>query len=92
MAFHKILDSDVDRLTAMAIRGVNAFITLYDDERDEPASTTLELGAGPAPRKARRNVMPAAGMPAAGMPAAGMPAAGMPAAGKPAAKSRRAKR
>lgn len=46
MAFRQILDSDVDRLTAMAIQGVNAFITLYEDERESA------VGVAPAKRRA----------------------------------------
>lgn len=48
MAFRQILDSDVDRLTAMAIQGVNAFITMYDEEREVTAGIR-----SPARRPAR---------------------------------------
>jgi hypothetical protein len=43
MAIHKAIDSDVDRITQFALRGVNAFIAMYQD--DEPG-----IAAGPAPR------------------------------------------
>lgn len=57
MAFRQILDSDVDRLTAMAIQGVNAFITMYDEEREVaagPARKVAAKRAAPAKKSARR--------------------------------------
>ena len=54
MAIHKAIDSGVDRITHMALRGVNAFMTMYQD--DEPA-----IAAGPAPK---RTTKPAARKPA----------------------------
>lgn len=48
MAFKNVLDSDVDRLTMYAIRGVNSFIELYEEERGEEQ----RLAAGPvSPRR-----------------------------------------
>jgi hypothetical protein len=47
MALNNVLDSDVDRLTMYAIRGVNAFIALYEDERPEESA----IAAGPVARR-----------------------------------------
>lgn len=53
MIYQQILDSDVDRLTDLAIQGVNAFITMYADENDEPFPERLVAHA-----TARGRVMP----------------------------------
>lgn len=58
MAIHKAIDSDVDRITQFALRGVSSFISMYHD--DEPA-----VAAGPVPRaRATEPARPAAKRPA----------------------------
>lgn len=47
MAIHKAIDSDVDRITQFALRGVTSFIAMYQD--DEPATPARRAAAGPAP-------------------------------------------
>lgn len=55
MAIHKAIDSDVDRITQFALRGVSSFIAMYQD--DEPA-TPARTAAGPAQRVAARPAAP----------------------------------
>lgn len=56
MAIRNVLDSDVDRMTSLAIQGVTAFIALYEEERvgEEP-----RVASGPvsAPSKRRPTAM-----------------------------------
>ena len=60
MAIRTGLDSDVDQITAFAIQGVNAFIALYEDERNgEPprvaAGTLTRPSARRAPSRAAKS-------------------------------------
>ena len=51
MTFRNVLDSDVDRITAFAIQGVESFIALYEDERP---TSEARVAAGPTPRTVTR--------------------------------------
>lgn len=75
MAFRMILDSDVDRLTALAIQGVTSFISLYEmDERaDEPVTAAGGTGRAAAHLKPRATRAPGAATGAAARPTKGPP-------------------